>query len=793
MNHHLQQFWTNTAEHRIKVQEVLNRLGVTGIDCTPCWSDLQTLETPHMAVGDESAIATAHLCNMLDVKSTDYNGFYLLNLFKAMDTEESLIQRLQNAIGDIPIKQMAAFKTNHSAILQFMRLRANPDAGIDVAGTREAISACSIGFKPENIIYSNPNFSQRELIICTALGIANFCFDHPAKLAMVEQLPTYGVDVRSVNMILRLNTPYSAATLNFDRFGIDVEKNRVLIQTMLNALGKNISCLAGVSFHIGVGVRSLVAYENAFDFAATVLKLLPNSEQALRRIVNIGGSFAFHEYGHQYQGTISTIDQMACIGRCARQLNSELSAGIELWSEIGQGYVGGAGSVFTRVDIHEKRENPNQYLDVSPLTIPGAFIWGHPAKKIFARSEQWLTGCAGRWSFPVQHLATLYPEVWGITEDGVGGAKAERITAPEKNLIPTLIFGKTCDPSDVLNPLVGREYVRFLLPDLSQFTYSQYALRFCSAAYMDFASGFNGQTVQDFPWHFVVNENASIATQNVAAVSEEQWEYRDRLLSHGILTASQVQQTKEMVANQFIEREQIISWLISTRQIASAEEIASLRYLIWEKVSATVDNGLSMMRLKVQQHRPDAEGTVVAAVTAMALDHSMNQELPLAIARDRERRISRLAFEIEARVLRRLTRINGGLREKIFPSCYIAMSAKIPGEGGSTLELRQRVHDLAQGAGFKSVSNVATGEFTTRLSQKHPDVTRVIAVPYQDISFYDRKPFDGIHFGNEPGQISCFVRDFRGPSRFEETLPNNQLMPIRIDDRGFKDPNLAIF
>lgn len=782
----LRNIWRDTVESRKNVHAILKKLNVIGPDCTPCWSDQHELECPQINGAAENLIISKYLGKMLDERCAEYNGFYLLDLSKAVNMESHLIGLLQAAIGDIPIRQMSALKANHSALLQYARLQRNPQAGIDVAGVREAISACSIGFRPENIIYSNPNFNCRELMICTALGISNFCFDHPAKLEMIKKVREYDVDPSSLKLLLRMNAPFSKAAVDFDRFGLDIEKNKNLVEQIGQYLLKEKMNLAGVSFHIGVGARSFSAYENVFECTKTLFKHLPAS-QPLRQILNIGGGFSFNDYGQRFFGTLALQEQVNYIGHFIRQINAESSLGIELWTEIGQGYVGAAGSVFTRVDICEKREVPDQHVRVSTLDISGSFFWGKKAKRIYSTKEQLLVGPAGNWSFPIQRLATIIPEVWGITQDG----NAEKLEVKDQDKIPTLIMGRTCDPSDSMNPLIDEDYVRFLMPDLSQQNYSQFALRFCSGAYMDSAGDFNGQTVQTLPRVYLQDNNQqAFPHTGKFSAAEELWEYRERQLSNGILTPSQIQQTKELIANQFIEREQMVSWLIQTGQLGSNREVESLRFLFWEKVAATVDNGLSVVRLKVKRGRPDYEGEVVAAVTAMVLDSSFKQELPLPMSRDWERRITRIVFEVEAMMLRRLYRLNSGLREKIFPTCYIAMSAKVAGEGGSTLALRQKVHDLALGAGMKSVSNIATGEFTTHLSQQHPEVTRVIVAPYKDISFYDRKPFEGIVFKERPGELSCFVRDFRGPSRFEEPLPKDLLMQLRIRDKGFKDPEL---
>ncbi len=107
-----------------------------------------------LALQAENVATRQLLLRMLMPEASEFSGFFLLNIAKAVDNEEALSRALQESFGDAtPLHQMAAFKANHSLELQRERLRINPNAGLEVASLPEVVAACSIGFRPKNIIF----------------------------------------------------------------------------------------------------------------------------------------------------------------------------------------------------------------------------------------------------------------------------------------------------------------------------------------------------------------------------------------------------------------------------------------------------------------------------------------------------------------------------------------------------------------------------------------------------------------------------------------------------------------
>ncbi len=776
-----------TAQARVAAK--LADVGIS--EPTPLHFDTSPITSAHLSsVGSEPTIH-ALLDRMSRPEAAEYNGFFLLDIEQALANEARLGAAIQSAIGDLPYRNMAAFKANHSHLLQYARLRANPDAGLEVASLPEVTTACCLGVRPENIIYANTNINARELLASYYLGVTAFCFDHIDKLRRIAGVvAARGLDPQRLRLFLRIAAPYASPALNMERFGLEVEKNPDEVRAILRLAARSSLPIAGVAFHVGIGARSTMAYENVFDRVAQVLDLAQGLAPVPPLIINVGGGFGFDERAHRYLGTLSVPDQIDEIGRGMRRLLRTFPWPFEVWSEIGQGAVGSAGSLFSRIDFHERRENPGLTVRVSTPTLPGSFLWTHASKSIYAETEQWLVSSTGYWGIGASRYVTIQPEVWAVRP----GRRAERIDVPERDLVPTMVFGKTCDPADALNPFVDGQAIRFLLPDLRQVPADFFALRLGSGAYLDTAGEFNGQTPRSFPWHYVVPDEPEALRQpsrrstRLTTEPAEEWQYRDRLLSHNIVTAEQIQAAKELIADQFLEYEQMISWLRQTGQLVSAREVEALRYELWRAAEACVDSGVSMVRLKVRRGQPEAEGEVVAALAAKVIEATDVPALPASQAHDWERRTARLMFELEALLLRRAQRLSGGLRDKIFPTAYIAMTAKKRREGEPAYRLREKVLDLARGRDdIKSVTSMTTGARSCRVAEQVAGSFRMFVVPYDDIIFHGRRPFAGIKFGGEPGELRFYAHDLRGPHRFVESLPREDRLNLEIRD-GAKHP-----
>ncbi|NVJ61550.1 MAG: hypothetical protein HWE27_14235 [Gammaproteobacteria bacterium] len=784
----IQNYWNNSKDSREQVAKKLDSLSDEDLSMLFKFDETRK-KLNHIVESSHGELLNELLLKMSSPFSPEHNGFYLLDIVRALENERAIESAIKREVNVANFKQMAAFKTNHSLILQYARLASRPDAGLEVASLPEVVESCSIGFKPENIVFANTTINEREFVISCKLGVYTYCFDRPNKLStMIEWCKKHDIDRKNMRFILRLATPYAGASVSMGRFGVYITKNPKALKQILHLLHENAIQLAGVSFHIGIGASNFFVYDNVFSFIAQIFRATQELGNYIPDIVNIGGGFEMTDAGYRFRGNLSIDEQISRIGKEMSKLEEEFDKKFEVWSEVGQAYVGTAGSVVVRVDYSEIRENPNRVVSVSPELEPGTTLWGHPSKEVFAVREQHLITQAGDWTFGIVRHLTMYPEIWHISDDG-----AEKIDFSSKEMIPTLIFGKTCDSTDILNPKRDSRPIRILLPKLDTDKKGFFVLRLCSAAYMDTGGEFNWQSSTNLPVYHCLAESdkqnqgypISVLNRPADEKSEDiEWEYHDRVLRRNALTSDQIHQAKCLIAEQFVNREQMISWLKSTGKITPESDDSTLTYLFWEKVEECMESGLSMVRLKVPKGKQETEGTVVGAITVKVINAEDIPKLPLNLVLDWERRVARVIFEAEVIVLDACRRINGNLKEKIFPMAYTAMAANTKGE--NILTLLAKVHELVKGApDLKSFACLATGEGSAYMAKSVPGIVKMLHVPYDSVNYCGERIFSGIKFRSGPAELGFYIIDMRGPYKLEEPLPTNREVDVNVWDDSY--------
>lgn len=331
-------------------------------------------------------------------------------------------------------------------------------------------------------------------------------------------------------------------------------------------------------------------------------------------------------------------------------------------------------------------------------------------RKIYTEQEQRLVANGGDWNFGILRHLTLYPEVLVCYESG------DLLKIPQnKYVIPTLIYGRSCDSTDLLNPKVNNDWLRIMLPDLSKYKDEMVVLRLGLSAYMDNSGDFNWQSAKIFPVYHTVcppdNLEARFPRKYLSTLQcvKSTHEYRIRNLARQSLTSIQIQQAKQLVADQFSEREQMTSWLRYNTHYGADLDRQMLDLLFYELVEECIDSGLSMVSLKVPHDKLDAEGEVVAVNCVKILHQSDIPEVPLSVGANWERRATRPIFETEALILRQLSKMVAGFKESLFPMAYGAMGAKRKGESSYT-ELMTHSLNLASATNnIKSIVLLATG------------------------------------------------------------------------------------
>lgn len=356
--------------------KTISTLKKIGLDYVSFLNESSILH-PNVSDQEENSYIAKLIQQMYSPFSPNYQGFFFLNIATALDNESSIEQALKEHVGKkIEFRQIFAFKSNHSLPLQHARLKKKNNSGLEVASLPEVVEACSLGFLPENIIFANPTLNEREFICAYHLGVTAFCFDHINKLKNIKNIcQTYGLDTTPLRLIIRLAAPFGGANVSMSRFGIDVLKNLTLIRSIFEFAQNTSIHIAGVSFHIGIGATFYATYDNIFRAISEVFNVSYEITGQYPDIVNIGGGFDMSESGLKYLGTLRIDEQINRLGLGLRQLRAQFQHPFAIWSEIGQGCVGNAGSAFIRVEYQEFREKPGCLTPIAVPLPPGSVLW----------------------------------------------------------------------------------------------------------------------------------------------------------------------------------------------------------------------------------------------------------------------------------------------------------------------------------------------------------------------------------------------------------------------------------
>ena len=101
------------------------------------------------------------------------------------------------------------------------------------------------------------------------------------------------------------------------------------------------------------------------------------------------------------------------------------------------------------------------------------------------------------------------------------------------------------------------------------------------------------------------------------------------------------------------------------------------------------------------------------------------------------------------------------------------------------MENRDKTDDkvtLEAAAAIKQHGALATGQRSSQVVQTFNDCVTMVRVLYEDVTLHGERPFAGIQYGDEKGELRFFLHDRRGPHRFVEPVPPNLRMEVHIHD-----------
>lgn len=280
-------------------------------------------------------------------------------------------------------------------------------------GLGDELSMGPRGLAHEAIVYANPAKMASHLQFAVDNGVRMTVFDGEDELIKISKIR----DHENLQLLLRLTTDDRASICQFSKkFGCPVREAPALLKTA-KALGLHV---AGVSFHVGSGCGDANAYLIALDHARQVFDAADELGMDPMHIIDIGGGFPGDTGGYGGPG-MPTFQDLASAVRAgienfAMGFKRPMST-MRIIAEPGRFFVSACTSVATKVYSRKGGNGNTQALYVDD-------------------------GVYGTFNNIVYDHATPVP------------LKLSTLVNPKQNnsdpLLPTVVFGPTCDGLDQL-------------------------------------------------------------------------------------------------------------------------------------------------------------------------------------------------------------------------------------------------------------------------------------------------------------------------------------------------------
>ncbi|EKX33132.1 hypothetical protein GUITHDRAFT_81731 [Guillardia theta CCMP2712] len=357
-------------------------------------------------------------------ESEDQDPFYIIDLsmvLKKLNDWKSFMPRVQ---------PFYAIKCNNDSFI--CKLLALSGCGFDCASKPEIEFALNMGVEPERIIYANPCKAEAMLRYAKDKGVRKMTADN------VEELHKIASIFPAAQIVLRIAVDDSKSVCRFNsKFGAAQHEWEKLLQ-VAKTLGLDI---AGFSFHVGSGCGDVKAFSDAVASARDAFDMAEAYGFA-PFLLDCGGGFPGSDDGH------FTFREVAEILANAIDHYFPPSSGVQIIAEPGR-YMVAASHTYAVAVIAKRQLTADQLTGTAEIESFGARA-GKEETSVDSTPDVALyisDGCYGSFNCVVFDHAILTPQVLGKKAD-------------LPFLVPTKLFGPTCDSIDVVMGCTR-------LPDLS--------------------------------------------------------------------------------------------------------------------------------------------------------------------------------------------------------------------------------------------------------------------------------------------------------------------------------------
>lgn len=208
------------------------------------------------------------------LSTNDRNTFYLVDL-------TTIILKFKDWIEYLPrIRPFYAVKCNPDP--QIIGTLVACGTGLDVASMPEMQKGIAAGCEPDLMIFANPCKMIEHIQFARANGVKKMTFDNADELKKIHSV------YPEAELVLRILADDSHSTMRFgSKFGANVSTEVEPLLKLAYQLGLNV---IGVSFHVGSGCQSGVAYRNSLMLARRVFDMAESMGHPMS-LLDIGGGF----------------------------------------------------------------------------------------------------------------------------------------------------------------------------------------------------------------------------------------------------------------------------------------------------------------------------------------------------------------------------------------------------------------------------------------------------------------------------------------------------------------------
>lgn len=413
------------------------------------------------------------LTNMLsttvyDVRNFDSISSVVSNVVDTgMESQTFLLCNLASVV-----KQLVQWKQELPMVEPFYAVKCNPDpiivkllaslgCSFDCATMGEIDMICNklgdnYSFNKNNnkssnnIIYANPAKMEHMLKFAMEQKVQMTVFDGEDELYKIAKVAKSCGGMYEFKLLLRITTVDKDSVCQFSKkFGCPYKEAYHLLE-VAKSLGLHV---AGVSFHVGSGCGDANAYAIALSQAAQIFKWGEELGLKSMSIIDIGGGFPGDTGGYGGPGLptfqeIATVVRKSIIGFCTEINRSQSS--VRFIAEPGRYFVSASTAIATKIYSRKGGNGNNQalYVDNGVYGSFNSVVYDHalpkPKKLLLANStiERDETRiCIGR-----SNSFSNDSNCESISRSSSMDSIASLIE--NEPLIPTAIFGPTCDGLD---------------------------------------------------------------------------------------------------------------------------------------------------------------------------------------------------------------------------------------------------------------------------------------------------------------------------------------------------------